>query len=277
MSDIDVNQRLRSALESQYEKFTDKGQTYWTVVNHTCRGFDTSKVLLRLLAIDYPGLSENVISQPVVLSDNIIRNPSSATVTTNVEYNKSVTDTFGWNVSAGLKLAASAKFQAGVPIIGQAEATTSVEISLSGGVQSSHSEQTTYKSSVQVKVDPHSSVRVKAILTQGKVDALPFRATLQAYGLVGAERAYGGGTAGPSNWNWDWADLDSGGWKDPNFKQHPPVLKDGSARKFVLDGLFSATCGLSTHVVTEDLAEEELANVTSSQVLLAEPGTLVLD
>jgi hypothetical protein len=86
------------------------------------------------------------------------------------------------------------------------------------------------------------------------VDAIPFTVVLQAYGKVGAYTSFGDGRDGPSNFIWQWSDLDTGiGWTNPNFKNFP-ALKDQGVRMFTVNGLFTASCGFNVNVVVEPLA-----------------------
>lgn len=256
MSDTDVNQTILNALQKQWPKGEgDPWNKYWVIGTKSVEKFDTSKVALRLVKIDYPGLGDKVVHSPVVLQEAQVRNPSPATIKETFAYNHSFTDSYEWSVTAGLKLTASAKFEAGLPIVGQGEVSTSAEISVGAGLKSTHSESVSYSGSVEVQIPPQTSVAIKAVLMQGKVDAVPFKATLQAYGPVGGYFAYGYSTSGPSHFEWNWADLDTGvGWTDPGFKKVPP-LKDDSVRTFVLEGLFSADCGFNVNVVAEPLAK----------------------
>jgi Clostridium epsilon toxin ETX/Bacillus mosquitocidal toxin MTX2 len=251
MSDIDVNQVLLQALENQYTKGSDG---VWSVNARPVTKFDTSKVALRLISLEYPGLADKVIHQPVMLDETQVKNPTPATITRTINYSKTVTDSYEWNITAGLKVTASAKFTAGLPIVGQGEVTTSAELSVSGGYKNTHTESVTFNGSVQAQIPAQTSVDIKTVLAQGSADAVPFHLVLQAYGQVGANTAFGGGSDGLSNFSWQWSDLDSGlGWTNPNFKSFP-ALKDPSTRIFKVDGLFSATCGFNVNVVVEPLA-----------------------
>ncbi len=250
MPEINVNDKLLIALQSQYPKDADS----WRVNARPVTQFDTSKVALRLVSIDYPGLADRLVQQPVLLEQTNVKNPTPASVTRTINYSRAVTDTFEWSITAGLKLTASAKFKAGLPIIGEGEVTTSAELSIGGGVKSTHAETVTLSGSVAVQIPAQTDVNIKTILAQGRVDAVPFRVVLQAYGSVGAYTAFGGGVGGLNNFHWQWSDLDTGiGWTDPNFKSYP-AFKDTSVLKFTVDGLFTATCGMSVNVVIEPLA-----------------------
>jgi hypothetical protein len=250
MPEVDVNETLRQALEAQYKKTGDA----WSVNARPVTKFDTSQVDLRLISIDYPGLGQKLVQQPVLLEETNVKNPTGASVTRTINYSRAVTDSFEWSITAGLKLTASAKFKAGLPIVGEGEVTTSAELSLAGGYKNTHSETVTLSGSVAVQIPAKTDVNIKTMLAQGSVDAVPFSVVLQAYGKVGAYTAFGGGTGGLSNFTWQWSDLDTGiEWTDPNFKSHP-ALKDQKVRMFTSEGLFSATCGLSVNVVIEPLA-----------------------
>ena len=250
MTEVDVNDTLLRALETQWKKDGDT----WSVNARPVTKFDTSKVALRLISIDYPGLADKVVHQPVLLNESTVKNPTPASVSQTINYSKSVSDSYEWSVTAGLKLSASAKFTAGLPLVGEGEVTTAAELSLGGGYKNTHSETVSFSGGVQVQIPAQTSVNIKTILAQGTVDAVPFHMVLQAYGKVGAYTAFGGGSGGLSNFEWQWSDLDTGiGWTNPNFKSFP-ALKDPSVRMFVVDGLFSATCGFNVNVVVEPLA-----------------------
>ncbi|WP_137846479.1 ETX/MTX2 family pore-forming toxin [Microbacterium sp. 2FI] len=250
MSEIDVNGKILSALETSYKKTGDQ----WSVNARPVTQFDTSKVLLRLISLDYPGLADRLIHNPVLLEQTDVKNPTPASVKRTITYSTSVTDSYEWNVTAGLKLTASAKFSAGLPLVGEGEVSTSAELSFAAGYKNTHSETVSFGGSVEVQVPGQTSVSIKTLLAQGKVDAVPFKAVLQAYGQVGAYTAFGGGQGGLSNFSWQWSDLDTGiGWTNPNFKSFP-ALKDESVRMFEVSGLFTATCGYNVNVVVDPLA-----------------------
>jgi hypothetical protein len=254
MSDVDVNETLLRTLQTQWPKFEDHGSQYWNVAARTVSKFDTtSRVKLRLLGLDYPGLADKVIHSPVVLKEASFKNPTGASITETVNYGRRYTDSYEWSITAGIKIGAAAKFTAGLPLVGEGEVSTSVELSFSGGFKNTKSEEVSFTGSVQIQVPAQTSVKAKAILALSKVDAIPFRATLQAYGQVGAYTAYSAGQAGPGDFSWQWSDLDTGeGWTNPGFK-NVRALKDDSVRKFVVDGVFSADLGYNVDVVVVPL------------------------
>jgi len=250
MSDIDVNEFLLHALEQQYQKTGD----VWSVNSRSVSKFDTSKVELRLISLDYPGLADKIVHQPVLLEESFVKNPTPASVSRTISYSKSVTDSYEWNISAGVKVGASAKFKSGLPIVGEGEVTASVELSFGAGYKNSHSETVAFNGSVQVNIPAQTSVNIKTLLANGTVDDIPFTAVLQAYGQVGAYTAHSGGAGGLGDFSWQWSDLDTGiGWTNPGFKNFP-AFKDPKVRMFTVHGTFSATCGFNVNVVVEPLA-----------------------
>jgi hypothetical protein len=83
------------------------------------------------------------VKKPVLIREETIRNTSDGTIKRSFDYSKQTTDTYEWNVTAGLKLTAGAKASVGLPLVGEGEISTSVELSLEAGARSEHTDTVT--------------------------------------------------------------------------------------------------------------------------------------
>ena len=242
MNEIDVNAHLLDALKKRW-RLADGTPN---IGGYLPEQFDTSKVQLRVVNINYVDLQKFLVKKPIVLREETIANSSGATITHTFSFSKQTTDSFQWNIKAGLKLQAGAKAKAGLPIVGEAEVSTSVTLSFEGGYVNTHSQTNNWNDSVQIQVPAHTSVQTQALLSTGDVSKVPFKACLHAVGLVGCLYQRDSRPA-----VWHWADLDTGtGWVDPNFQKLKKLPLDPADREFIVDGEFSGSVGFNVIITS---------------------------
>ncbi len=234
MREIDANNALQEALKKRWRLAdgTPNVGGYYPVQ------FDTSKVQLRLLTIEYPDLQKRLVKKPEILREDTITNNSGATLTHTFDYSKEKTDAYEWHVTGGLKLTAGAKATVGLPLVGEGEVSTSVELSIEGGSTTTHSETVAWKDSGTIEVPPHTSVLAQAVLASADVANVPFTANMYAFGQVGCLIR-----TGTDQTTWEWADLDAGGWYNPNFQRLSKLPLDPKDREFTIEGTFSGSVG----------------------------------
>ena len=238
MADIDVNRTLNDAL---IKRWSSNGHT--TVGNLSVDGFDTSKVLLKLINIDYPDLHKSLLNNPTVISTADFENNSAATITREFSYTKEIADTYEWTITAGLTITAGVSAKAGLPIVGEGEVSSSVELKVEGGATTTQSQTVSFSETQTIEVPPNSHVHVKAVMSVGQVKDVPFTAHFKAYGKIGAHTIIGTNT-----WVWQWADLDAGGWRgQANNLVHECPLDDVD-REFTVQGTFNASVGIKTTI-----------------------------
>lgn len=239
MDKIDVNSRLNDAL---IKRWGDKGGI--SIGGLTVDKFDTSKVQLKAFPIEYPDLAKSLTNTPTVLSTGDFANDSAATLTRVLAYNKEVVDTYEWTVSTGLTLTAGITAKAGLPILGEGEVSSTVELKVEGGTTTTHNQSVSFSETQTIEVPPYSHVYARAVLSVGQVKDVPFTARFRAYGLIGAHFLWD-----TNHWVWQWADLDAGGWvgaANMKVKKLPLDLVD---RDFVVQGTFSASIGIKTSII----------------------------
>lgn len=240
MSDVDVNDALAKALDRRWTRPDGR-------VNVGGNGFlawDTSRVQLRLVTPpEYEDLRGRLAHGSKVLQEEVIRNDTDAELQETFSYSTDTADRYEWHVEAGLKVAAGAKAKVDIPLIGEGEASASVELQFGGGYKASHSETVKWQSTRNITVPAHTSLVVKATLSTGKVSNVPFVAHVYAFGQVGFE--YWRGTDVK---DWMWADLDAGGWMDPGFNPLKKLPLAEEDRHFTASGVFSGSVGFSSTV-----------------------------
>lgn len=243
MSEIDVQAKLLEALQARWQR---KDGTPNLGGRHVLK-WDTSQVKLKLVTIDYMDLQPHLGT--VVLRENTISNDSPATVTKGFDYSKEVTDTFAWHITGGLKVGGGAKATVGLPLVGEGEINTSVELSVEGGSVTTHSETVTWKDSTSVEVPPYTDIHVRATISTGTVSDVSFKGHVIAYGNVGAYVHYG-----TDDYTWMWGDLDTGhGWSGESNSSLKKLPLDPADREFTLEGLFSGTVGYSANITTSPI------------------------
>lgn len=246
MTEIDANAQLLTALKQRWPG----GGGGYLLGGQGVSEFDTSKVQLKVITLEYPGLGPLVQKTPTVLQELTIPNDSDATVTAGFDYSKESTDTSEWHITAGVKATAGASGKAGVPLVAEGEVSASVELDFEYGYNNSHTDTVTWANHTTIEVPPHARIQAEAILTTGSVTNAPFTATLHAYGQVGAHLITSSNGTGP----WAWADIETGkGWVNPNFAplSKPPV--DPTALAFVVSGTYTGSVGFYVNIATSPL------------------------
>ncbi|WP_026927131.1 ETX/MTX2 family pore-forming toxin [Granulicoccus phenolivorans] len=247
MDAIDVNAQLRAALA---KRWVSKIDGHPSLDGSTIYDWDTSKVALHLIEIDYDDFAGHLTKTPTVLSEAEFDNAADATITHQISYSKQITDTYEWDVRSGLKLTAGGKVTVGLPLIGEGELSTSAEVSFEGGYKSGHTETVTYAGEDTITVPPHTSLKAQELLSVGKLTGVPFKATVQAYGQVGVQLGWGSGVDGPTK-IWFWGDLDTGkGWTDPGLRPLKKLPLESADRLFTFSGVFGGSVGMYVHVTT---------------------------
>lgn len=238
MADIDVNRTLNDAL---IKRWSYKG--YINIGGNYADRFDTSKVLLKLIAIDYPDLHKSLLNNPTVISTADFENNSAATITREFAYTKEIADTYEWTITAGLTITAGVSAKAGLPIVGEGEVSSSVELKVEGGATTTQSQTVSFSETQTIEVPPNSQVHVKAVMSVGQVKDVPFTAHFKAYGQIGARTQIGTNT-----WVWQWADLDTGGWSGADLNPVDKCPLDDVDREFTVKGTFNASVGIKTTI-----------------------------
>jgi hypothetical protein len=235
MNDIDVNGALLDALKKRWR--TPDGKP--NVGGYTPLQFDTSKVKLQMVRIDYIDLQKYLVKKPEILREETITNTSKATVTHTFNYSKATTDSYTWHITSGVKLTAGATAKVGLPLVGEGEASTSVELSFEAGYEKTQDVTVSWNDQVEVEVPPKASVQTQAILSTGTVSNVPFKAYMHAFGQVGCLIQ-----ADSIHQRWEWAELDTGiGWQDPGYAKLKQLPLDPAEREFIVDGVFNGSVG----------------------------------
>jgi len=245
--ETDVNNALLDALKNRWRGADGSPN----VGGYTPVQFDTSKVQLRLLTIDYPDLQKQLVKQPEILREETIKNDSGATLHHTFDYSKEMTDAYEWHIIGGLKLTAGAKATVGLPLVGEGEVSTSVELSIEGGSTTTHSETVAWKDSGTIEVPPHTNVLARALLSTGHVANVGFTANLYAFGQVGCLIQ-----TGSEQTTWEWADLDAGGWYNPAFKRLSKLPLEPKDREFTIEGTFTGTVGFFVAITAGPLESQ---------------------
>ncbi len=225
MDAIDVNAQLRAALAKRWVSKIDGHPP--SLDGSTIYDWDTSKVALHLIEIDYDDFAGHLTkTPPTVLSEAEFDNAADATITHQISYSKQITDTYEWDVRSGLKLTAGGKVTVGLPLIGEGELSTSAEVSFEGGYKSGHTETVTYAGEDTITVPPHTSLKAQELLSVGKLTGVPpFKPPSRPMVRSVSSWAGGSGVDGPTK-IWFWGDLDTGKgvdrpWPPPAEKAAP--------------------------------------------------------
>ncbi len=244
MSEIDVNDQLKQALQKRW----GNNLGGWHV-----QSFDTSKVLMRILQIEYPGFNRAETKKPTVIAEQEYTNDGNTTITDEFTYSGDTTAESEWHVTGGLKLTAGAKGKAGVPLVAEGEASYSAEVDFEAGGGGKTSKTDGWSHTVTITVPPETRVKAEALVTVGTITNQPFKAHVQVYGQVGAVIVTGG--PNPIITSTMWGDIETGkGWVNPNFGplSKPPL--DPKDLLFTAEGTYSGTSGLYVNVTTTPMA-----------------------
>ena len=238
MSDLDVNAALTAALakhwaNSQGVPFVGTGKVLQ---------WDTSKVQVKLVAVDYESFAARLAKTPLVIREDTYDNDGNTTIQHDFSYTQETNDTYTWHITGGVKVTAGVTATVGLPLVGEGEASASIELSVEGGSETSKSVTVSWSDTVGITVPPQTDVDVQAVLSTGKAIGVPFKATLMAYGQVGAYLQFG---TDPAIMYWDWADLDG---SFQNAKGQPPL--NDAERQVVATGTCDASVGFHVGIKT---------------------------
>lgn len=108
---------------------------------------------------------------PMVIAQSVFTNPTNAEITEQFSYSKTLTDTFMFKFTEGLKIGTSAKFKAGLPLVGEGEVAVSGEVSFGAEQQWTSTESKTWTASLSIKIPAQQRIRVTASLSLAKITA----------------------------------------------------------------------------------------------------------
>jgi hypothetical protein len=173
---------------------------------------------------------------PELVDQKEIDNSSAATVSEQFTYSKTLTNTFTFSFTEGIKIGVSAKFKANVPFFGGGEWTVSGELSFSATQTDTETNTTTWSNTVTVNVPAHTKVRAIAFVNVGN-PTYTFNATaLISNGMVNIP-AY---------------DPNAKSWNDL-FIPLDVLLPMPAERSIPLSGELSAQCGVRTYVEVDPI------------------------
>jgi hypothetical protein len=168
---------------------------------------------------------------PELVDQEELDNSSAAILTEQFAYSKTLTNTFEFAFTEGIKVGVSAKFNANVPFVGGGEWTVSGELSFSGTQTDTETSSTTWSNTVTVNVPAHTKVSAIAFVNVGH-PTYTFSATaLVSNGTVNIP-AY---------------DSKAESWNDL-FIPLNVLLPMPAERSIPLSGELSAQCGVRTYV-----------------------------
>jgi hypothetical protein len=240
--ETDVPAELTNRLKAYYDATLRSKMRYSSDTNIT--SIELSDVTYRLTAIDYDKSKEPPI-EPNSLVTKEFKNDSDAVIHSQFQQSEQSTDSFKWAITEGLKIGASAKFQAGVPLIGQAEANLSTELALGASQESTVTKTHTWSETVTIDIPPKHSIKCSIVLNEVHAD-FPLTATVRAEGSVVYHL-----NKPNSDFN---ASLDGGVfWPTRPDLNKLSVLPDSAAHEFRAKGQFTGRVGISSHVDTSEL------------------------
>jgi len=146
-----------------------------------CPNFATSAVSKSISNFRFTIPSSVINETPEVIVEQTFQNDSSQPMNYVFTVKKDITQssTFEHSETFEVKIGVSMTVTASVPLVGKAEAKTSIEMSTSStykyGVTNSTTE--TYQLNTPVVVSPNSNILMKAVLTKAKLD-VPYFADL---------------------------------------------------------------------------------------------------
>jgi hypothetical protein len=173
---------------------------------------------------------------PELVDQKEIDNNSAAGVSEQFTYSKSLTDTFTFSFTEGIKVGVSAKFKAGIPVAGT-EWTVSGELSFTATQTQTTTNTSTWSNTVTVNVPAHTKVRAIAFVNVGN-PSYSFTASVFVYNGMVNLPAY---DPGARMWNDIFVPLDV-------------LLPQPADRSISLSGKLSAKCGVRTYVEVDTVS-----------------------
>ncbi|WP_225902689.1 ETX/MTX2 family pore-forming toxin [Pseudanabaena sp. PCC 6802] len=131
---------------------------------------DCYEVYVDLVDFKYSDVVTNYT--PEIVGERIYTNDTgTSSLDDTFTYSKTLTESFTFGFSEGLKVGASAKFKAGLPIIGEGEVSLDAEVSFTANQSWTQTESRTWSQSTKVTVPPHSDIKVTAFISQADINS----------------------------------------------------------------------------------------------------------
>jgi len=240
--DIDVQAELIKRLKAHFDS-TLRSKLQFDARTQIA-GVDISHVDYHLLSIDYDNLKSPVVSTKTLVTKEF-RNPTDAVIHSTFNETQQTTDSFTYSFTEGLKLGASMKFSAGVPLVGKAGVTLTAELTLTAGQQKTVSSTNSWSESNTFDIPARHAIKASIVLNEAQVST-PFTATVLASGPVSYTLNNGQGFTGSLEGGVNWPTR-------PDLNKLP-LLTSSAERTFAARGQFTGKIGIATHVDTEDIA-----------------------
>jgi hypothetical protein len=128
-------------------------------------------------AIVYTGEPEPTSTNPVVVDTGTFYNKMDVENDEVFPFDKTIVHTFSWSLNEGIEIGAS--FDAKIPLIGDAKASTKVSFSSSQGTTNTNTEHWGY--TANIKVPARSSVKVDFVISEANYE-IPFLAPVAVRG-----------------------------------------------------------------------------------------------
>lgn len=138
-------------------------------------------------AIVYIGKPEPKSTNPIIVDTISFTNNTDTEDVQKIPFDKTTEQTFSWSLEEGIEI--GAEFDAEIPFIGDAKASTKVSFSSSQGTTNSTTQHWGYKA--EVKIPKRSSVKVDFIVAEANYE-IPFLAPVKVRGTCVVEFPDGG-------------------------------------------------------------------------------------
>jgi len=99
---------------------------------------------------------------PINVASAIVSNQTPETQKMAVRFEKSVSSSYSWSVSAGVMIGVSASFNTGIPFVAEAEVTTTVEVSFTATFGQNHSVSEAFSYDAAVSVPSNTTIQANA-------------------------------------------------------------------------------------------------------------------
>ncbi len=152
-----------------YKGETAQGKPIWQT--------DIVQEIVEISKIEYQFNDCKILSaDPIRLYNQTVTNDTSQEQSSTIAGSETVSETFGWSETTGIKVGAKTNFRCGFPCIAEGKVEVSTEVSQTFTFNKSTTNQKSWSFSTPVRVPPYTTIIANILATKSKI-SVPYALT----------------------------------------------------------------------------------------------------